>query len=91
MKIEFSTKAVKQLSRMDKTAQRQIKNYLDGIVKLENPRSKGRALKGNLSGLWRYRTGDYRIICHIQDDKILITILTISHRKEAYRGNGIIK
>ncbi len=91
MKIEYSATAFKQLSKLDRSAQRQIKKYMDDIEKLENPRSKGRALKGNLSEFWRYRTGDYRIICNIQDEKILITILTIAHRREVYRLKGIIK
>ena len=91
MKIEYSATAFNQLSKLDRSAQRQIKKYMDDIEKLENPRSKGRALKGNLSEFWRYRTGDYRIICNIQDEKILITILTIAHRREVYRLKGIIK
>lgn len=84
MRIEYSEQAFRQFSKLDKPAQRQIKNYMDGVAKLENPRSRGKALKGALSELWRYRSGDYRIICDIQDDKILITILRIGHRKEVY-------
>ena len=71
-------------SKLDKSVQRRIKNYLDDIVQLENPRSRGKALVGNLVNLWRYRVGDYRIICDIQDEKILITILRIGHRKDVY-------
>ncbi|MDE5797586.1 MAG: type II toxin-antitoxin system RelE/ParE family toxin [Treponemataceae bacterium] len=44
-------------------------------------------LVGDKAGLWRYRVGDYRIICDIQDDKILVTILRIAHRREVYRGS----
>lgn len=82
MKLEFSEVAKKTFSKLDKSVQRRIKNYLDDIVQLENPRSRGKALVGNLVNLWRYRVGDYRIICDIQDEKILITILRIGHRKD---------
>ena len=82
MKLEFSEAAKKTFSKLDKSVQRRIKNYLDDIVQLENPRSRGKALVGNLVNLWRYRVGDYRIICDIQDEKILITILRIGHRKD---------
>lgn len=84
MKLEFSEAAKKTFSKLDKSVQRRIKNYLDDIVQLENPRSRGKALVGNLVNLWRYRVGDYRIICDIQDEKILITILRIGHRKDVY-------
>ena len=84
MKLEFSEAAKKTFSKLDKSVQRRIKNYLDNIVQLENPRSRGKALVGNLVNLWRYRVGDYRIICDIQDEKILITILRIGHRKDVY-------
>ena len=85
MKIEYSEQAFRQLSKLDKPVQKQIKNYMDEVAALEDPRSRGRALKGTLSELWRYRSGDYRIICNIQDDKILITILRLGHRKEVYK------
>ena len=85
MKIEYSDQAFKQLSKLDKPAQKQIKDYMDDVAALEDPRLRGRALKGTLSDLWRYHSGDYRIICNIQDDRILITILRIGHRKEVYR------
>lgn len=84
MKLEFSEAAKKTFSKLDKSVQRRIKNYLDDIVQLGNPRSRGKALVGNLVNLWRYRVGDYRIICDIQDEKILITILRIGHRKDVY-------
>lgn len=84
MKLEISEAAKKTFSKLDKSVQRRIKNYLDDIVQLENPRSRGKALVGNLVNLWRYRVGDYRIICDIQDEKILITILRIGHRKDVY-------
>ena len=84
MRYEFSEHAKKQLLKMDRPAQEQIKKYMDDISTLQDPRSRGKALKGNFADLWRYRSGDYRIICDIQDERILITILRIGNRKEVY-------
>ena len=84
MKLEFSEAARKAFKKIDKTMQKRIKEYLDEVLQLENPRSRGKALTGNLVNLWRYLVGDYRIICDIQDEKILITVLRLGHRKEIY-------
>ena len=51
----------------------------------KNPRHFGEALVANLSGLWRYRVGDYRIICRIQDDVVVVLVLSIGHRREIYK------
>ena len=83
-KIVFEAKAQKQFNRLDKTIQRRIQSTLNEIAQLENPRSRGKMLTGNLSGYWRYRVGDYRIICDIVDSKIIIYILEIAHRREVY-------
>ena len=84
MRLEFSEAARKAFKKIDKTMQKRIKEYLDEVLQLKNPRSRGKALTGNLVNLWRYRVGDYRIICDIQDEKILITVLRLGHRKEIY-------
>ena len=86
MNIEFSPLAEKQLLKLDKQIQRQIQKFVLQLKNLENPRSRGKALVGNLSHLWRYRVADYRLICDIQDEKILVTILRIGHRKEIYKN-----
>ncbi|WP_432633080.1 type II toxin-antitoxin system RelE family toxin [Brachyspira sp.] len=52
--------------------------------KLENPRSKGKSLAGNLKVFWRYRVGDYRLICEILDNELIIYAIKISHRKNVY-------
>ena len=86
MNIEFSPLAEKQFLKLDKQIQRQIQKFVLQLKNLENPRSLGKALVGNLSHLWRYRVADYRLICDIQDEKILVTILRIGHRKEIYKN-----
>lgn len=85
MIVVYSETAKKQLSRLDKTVQFQIKNYMADVAELPDPRVRGKALKGGFATLWRYRTGDWRIICDIRDEKILITVLRIGNRKEVYR------
>lgn len=85
MTVEYLKEAAKELEKLDKPIQKQIIDYMNEVKNLENPRSRGKGLTSNLSGLWRYRVGNYRIICNIQDDKILITVVRISHRSEVYK------
>ena len=85
MKVEYAPAASKQFSRLDKPTQSRIKKYMSAIASLDNPRSRGKALTSNLSGLWRYRVGDYRILCRIRDDKLIITVIEIAHRSTVYR------
>ncbi|MBE6361649.1 MAG: type II toxin-antitoxin system RelE/ParE family toxin [Treponema bryantii] len=84
MKVEYSESALKQLKKLDGQFQRAIIQEMNEIATLDDPRQRGKALKANLSGLWRYRVGDYRVICDIQDAKILITVLRVGHRKNVY-------
>ncbi|MGD9108788.1 MAG: type II toxin-antitoxin system RelE/ParE family toxin [Gammaproteobacteria bacterium] len=78
--------AVKQLKKLDKTEQKNIINFLNKKISgCSNPRYLGKPLKGKLSGLWRYRLRDYRIICKIQDDEVTVLVLNIKHRKNVYR------
>ena len=85
MKVEYAPAASKQFSRLDKPTQSRIKKYMSTIASLDNPRSRGKSLTSNLSGLWRYRVGDYRILCRIRDDKLVITVIEIAHRSTVYR------
>jgi mRNA interferase RelE/StbE len=85
-KIEFLATATRQLRKIDKRWQSSILDYLeDEIAILEDPRTRGKALHGEKRGLWRYRVGDYRIICEILDDQLVIAAITIGHRKEVYK------
>ena len=85
MKIEYAPAASKQFTQLDKPIQRRIKNYMSEIAILDNPRARGKELTSNLSGLWRYRVGDYRILCRIRDDELIITVIEIAHRSTVYR------
>lgn len=55
------------------------------ISQLEDPRSEGKALTGNLAGVWRYRVGDYRILCDIDNGRLVVLVVDVAHRREAYR------
>lgn len=66
--------------------QKRIVSFLqDRIQAAENPRTSGKALQGNLSGLWRYRVGDYRLLCRVEDEELVVLVIEIGHRREIYR------
>lgn len=84
MKIELNDRAKKDFAKLDKHIQIQIFKKLKFIESLNNPKDDGKPLAGNLLGLWRYRSGDYRILAQILDDKLIILVVKISHRKNIY-------
>ncbi|HXH54328.1 MAG TPA: type II toxin-antitoxin system RelE/ParE family toxin [Gammaproteobacteria bacterium] len=85
-KIEFDVKAKKELLRLDKQVQKRIIKLLeDRVLKKRNPRATGSALQNTLCGLWRYRVGDYRIICKIEDTNLIVLVITVGHRKDVYK------
>lgn len=84
-RVEYTEKAVKDLKKLDKYTKLMIKAWIDkNLVDCENPRVHGKALKANHNGQWRYRIGDYRLICVIEDDRLVITALNVGHRREVY-------
>jgi mRNA interferase RelE/StbE len=85
-KIEVSPLADRQLDKLDSQIARRIEKFLhERVAKLEDPRSIGEALRGSRLGeFWKYRVGDWRIICDIQDEKLIILALQIGHRREVY-------
>jgi mRNA interferase RelE/StbE len=86
-RIEVSIDASKQLKKLDKGIRERLFRFLlDRIAKLEDPRSLAEALKGTRLGeLWKYRVGDYRMICNIEDARIVVVVLRIGPRREVYR------
>ncbi len=85
-KIEYTDTAKRQLRKLDKPTARRIVDYLDErIAERENPRDTGKALTGPFGNFWRYRIGDYRIICDIQDDILRILVVQLGSRREVYR------
>ena len=85
MKVVLTETFKKQLKKLDAAISKRVLDYLEQIELLDNPRSRGKALTSNLSGLWRYRVGGYRILCRICDDKLIITVIEIAHRSTVYR------
>jgi mRNA interferase RelE/StbE len=85
--IDLTASAVKHLSKLDKSEARRITAFLrERIGTIENPRTLGKPLIGpQLSEFWRYRVGDYRIICDIQDDVLVVLVIEIGNRREIYR------
>ncbi|PAF47147.1 addiction module toxin RelE [Helicobacter sp. 12S02634-8] len=84
MKVILDNKASKQFKKLDSVTKDRIGSFFDELQTLPNPRQKGKALTGNLKGLWRYRVQDYRLICHIQDKELIILCLEIDHRSKVY-------
>jgi len=84
--IEYTDTAKRQLQKLDKQIARRILDYMDErVVSSGDPRSTGKLLTGSFGGLWRYRVGDYRVICDIQDNNLLILVLSLGNRREIYR------
>jgi len=84
--IEYTKTAENQLRKLDRQIARRILDYLDDkIASLDNPRSRGKALSGPLGELWRYRVGDYRVICEIQDNVMRILVVEAGHRRQIYK------
>ncbi len=84
-RVEFDRDAARDLRKLDHTAQQQILRYLrQRIATAEDPRRFGRALTNDLKGLWRYRVGDFRIVAKIEDDRFIVLVLTVGHRREVY-------
>jgi len=84
--IDYTQTALNQLRKLDKQSARRILDFMDERVALrEDPRSTGKALTGPLGGLWRYRVGDFRVICEIQDGALRVLVLELGNRREVYR------
>jgi len=84
-KIELEIGAAKALRKMDKSAKKPIVDFIDALQATENPREKGQPLKGELGEYWKYRVGNYRIIAKIFDEKMIIVLVKIGHRKDIYK------
>ena len=83
--LEYTERALRNLKKLDNSVARIIfawlKKNIDGC---SDPRVHGKGLTANRSGQWRYRVGDYRIICKIEDEKVIVLVLTIGHRSRVY-------
>lgn len=83
-RVEWSERAVRQLDRLDRQTARAVVRFMaERVQGAESPRSLGRPLRGE--GLWRYRVGDYRVLCRIRDDVMVVLVVEVGHRREVYR------
>jgi len=84
-RIEITNTAKKQLAKLDRQVQTEIVRYLrERISTDDDPRRYGAPLRKELAGRWKYRLGAYRLICEIQDEKILVLVLMVGHRSKVY-------
>ena len=88
--VYYRPEALKTLRKLDPNVSKMILKWIDkNLVDCENPRIHGKALKGNLKGIWRYRVDDYRVFAHIQDNVLLILIIDVEHRSTAYNRDSL--
>lgn len=84
-RVEYSAKAFKQLKKMDRFDAALITSWIGkNLEGVDDPRRIGKALVADHAGEWRYRVGDYRILCLIQDDVLLIEVFAVGHRRNIY-------
>ena len=85
--VELSAEVARELVKLDRQQAKRILKFLqERVAKLDDPRSIGKALHGSRLGeFWKYRIGDYRLICKIEDDRLIVLVLRVGHRKEIYR------
>lgn len=84
--VELSDSANRELSKLDVQQAKRILKFLQRIAKVDDPRSIGQALHGSRLGeFWKYRVGDYRMICKIDDHRLVVLVLRVGHSKEIYR------
>jgi mRNA interferase RelE/StbE len=85
-RVEFDRAAARELRRLGAEAERRVLRFLrERIAGSDDPRRLGHALTGDRDGLWRYRVGDYRIVASIEDDRFVVLVVTVGHRREVYR------
>ena len=86
--VELLEDAFKTLEQMDATTRNRIRRFIrERLQGTDNPRERGKVLTGNHAGLWRYRVGDYRLICQLQDARLVVLVVEIGHRSDVYKGN----
>ena len=84
--IEYAQSVRKSVKALDPMVRRRIREYLEKrVADLPDPRGLGAPLNGEFSELWRYRVGDYRVICELRDEALIVLVVKVGHRREVYR------
>jgi mRNA interferase RelE/StbE len=87
-RVELSERAVRQLRRLDREPRTRIERFMaERLATTEDPRRLGGPLQGTMAGLWRYRIGDFRLLCRIEDAHCVVLALSVGHRREVYRDH----
>ncbi len=88
-RVETTARFDREFKKLDRYTQKMVKAWIEkNLVDCGDPRAHGKGLTANRSGQWRYRIGDYRPICLIEDDRLVILALTIGHRSDVYRESA---
>ena len=84
--IEFDPAAQRELDKLDKPIARRISRFLyERVARLDDPRRIGERLQGALTEFWKYRVGDYRLICSLEHERLVVLVLRVGHRREIYK------
>ena len=84
--VETTDRFDREFKKLDRYTQKLLRSWIEkNLIDCEDPRAHGRALTADLAGLWRYRIGDYRLICKIEDDILVILALSVGHRRDVYK------
>jgi mRNA interferase RelE/StbE len=84
--IEFEQDAIRQLNRLDNAVRRRIVEYMElRVAASGNPRQFGKPLRHDMAGYWSYRVGDYRVVCLLEHERLVIAVISVAHRREVYR------
>jgi mRNA interferase RelE/StbE len=85
-RIEYDPRAIDDLNRLSRQIRQEIVRYLETrIATADNPRLFGKPLRHGLAGLWRYRVRDYRIVCQLRDETLIVLVVGVGHRRDVYR------
>ena len=85
-RIEYLRSAQKSADRLDAQTRKRIRTYLhERVAQTDDPRKLAKPLAGRFAPYWRFRVGDYRIICEIQDDRLIVLVIAIGHRRDIYQ------
>ncbi len=85
-RVETTARFDKEFKKLDRYTQKMVKAWIEkNLIDCDDPRLHGKGLTANRSGQWRYRIGDYRLICLIEDNRLVILALSIGHRSEIYK------
>ena len=85
-KVSYRPELLKFIKKLDSSTRKDIQNYIKKISNTKNPQTLGKPLSGNLKGFWRYRVGDYRILCELRKKELIILVIDIGHRSKIYRS-----